>query len=174
MRGTRADTTAKVDENGKVAEDVYLETTEKVEDTTDPIAKATVPANAKTTAAFGDDAVPLALRVEEAPTANITVSNTFVSEMAESKPWQTITNYQGNLLIAFTAGDEEILSQDTIDGTLEAAHARKMNFVNLYGQFYDATHNYTGVEGADDEAVRNRIEAQTAQFFRQTLLWGTL
>ena len=101
-----------------------------------------------------------------------TVSNTFVSEMAESKPWQTITNYQGNLLIAFTAGDEEILSQDTIDGTLEAAHARKMNFVNLYGQFYDATHNYTGVEGADDEAVRNRIEAQTAQFFRQTLLWG--
>ncbi len=172
MRGTRADTTAKVDENGKVAEDVYLETTEKVEDTTDPIAKATVPANAKTTAAFGDDTVPLALRVEEAPTANITVSNTFVSEMAESKPWQTITNYQGNLLIAFTAGDEEILSQDTIDGTLEAAHARKMNFVNLYGQFYDATYNYTGVEGADDEAVRNRIEAQTAQFFRQTLLWG--
>lgn len=105
---------------------------------------------------------------------NVTVSNTFVSEMAESKPWQTITNYQGNLLIAFTAADEEILSQDTIDGTLEAAHARKMNFVNLYGQFYDATHNYTGVEGADDEAVRNRIEAQTAQFFRQTLLWGTL
>ena len=94
--------------------------------------------------------------------------------MAESKPWQTITNYQGNLLIAFTAGDEEILSQDTIDGTLEAAHARKMNFVNLYGQFYDATHNYTGVEVADDEVVRNRIEAQTAQFFRQTLLWGTL
>ena len=135
MRGTRADTTAKVDENGKVAGDVYLETTEKVEDTTDPIAKATVPANAKTSAAFGDDTVPLALRVEEAPTANITVSNTFVSEMAESKPWQTITNYQGNLLIAFTAGDEEILSQDTIDGTLEAAHARKMNFVNLYGSF---------------------------------------
>lgn len=107
-------------------------------------------------------------------TANITVSNTFVSEMAESKPWQTITNYQGNLLIAFTAEDEEILSQDTIDGTLEAAHARKINFVNLYGQFYDATHNYTRVEGADDEAVRNRIEAQTAQFFRQMLLWGTL
>ena len=49
-----------------------------------------------------------------------------------------------------------------------------MNFVNLYGQFYDATHNYTGVEGADDEAVRNRIEAQTAQFFRQTLMCGTL
>ena len=145
-----------------------METTEKVEDTTDPIAKATVPANAKTSAAFGDDTVPLALRVEEAPTANITVSNTFVSEMAESKPWQTITNYQRNLLI------EEILSQDTIDGTLEAAHARKINFVNLYGQFYDATHNYTGVEGADDEAIRNRIEAQTAQFFRQTLLWGTL
>ena len=103
---------------------------------------------------------------------NVTGSNTLVSEMAESKPWQTITNYQGNLLIAFTAGDEEILSQDTIDGTLEVAHARKMNFVNLYGQFYDATHNYTGGEGADDEAVRNRIEAQTAQFFRQTLLWG--
>lgn len=97
-----------------------------------------------------------------------------VSPVTINKPWQTITNYQGNLLIAFTAGDEEILSQDTIDGTLEAAHARKMNFVNLYGQFYDATHNCTGVEGADDEAVRNRIEAQTAQFFRQTLLWGAL
>lgn len=86
MRGTRADTTAKVDENGKVAEDVYLETTEKVEDTTDPIAKATVPANAKTTAAFGDDAVPLALRVEEAPTANITVSNTL------SVKWQRVSH----------------------------------------------------------------------------------
>lgn len=101
---------------------------------------------------------------------NVTISNAFVSEMAESEPWQVIANYQGNLLIAFTAGDEEILSQDTIDGTLETVHARKLNFVDLYGQFYDATHNYTGIEGADDEAVRNRIETQTAQFFQQMLL----
>ena len=68
----------------------------------------------------------------------------------------------------------QFLSVREIERTEEVkrVHARKMNFVNLYGQFYDATHNYTGVEGADDEAVRNRIEAQTAQFFRQTLLWG--
>ena len=64
-------TTAKVNEDGTVAKDVYLETTEKVEDTPDPIAKAIVPANAKTTAAPGDDTVPLVLRVEEAPTATI-------------------------------------------------------------------------------------------------------
>lgn len=66
----------------------------------------------------------------------------------------------------------QFLSVREIERTEEVkrVHARKMNFVNLYGPFYDATHNYTGVEGADDEAVRNRIEAQTAQFFRQTLL----
>jgi len=50
----------------------------------------------------------------------------------------------------------------------------KNEFCEFVWQFYDATHNYTGVEGADDEAVRNRIEALTAQFFRQTLLWETL
>ena len=68
----------------------------------------------------------------------------------------------------------QFLSVREIERTEEVkrVHARKMNFVNLYGQFYDAMHNYTGVEGADDEAVRNRIETQTAQFFRQTLLWG--
>ena len=52
------------------------------------------------------------------------------------------------------------------------AKTKKADNLYLHGQFYGATHNYTGVEGADDEAVRNRIEAQTAQFFRQTLLWG--
>ena len=74
-------TTAKVDESGKVAEDVYLETTEKIEGTTDPIAKATVPANARTTAASGDDTVPLVLRVEEAPNANITGVDTTTNKL---------------------------------------------------------------------------------------------
>ena len=74
-------TTAKVDENGKVAEAVYLETTEKIEGTTDPIAKATVPANARTTAASGDDTVPLVLRVEEAPNANITGVDTTTNKL---------------------------------------------------------------------------------------------
>lgn len=101
---------------------------------------------------------------------NAVISSAFVSEMADSDPWQAITDYRGKLLVAFSAGDEEILSQETIDGTLAAAHARKMNFVNLYGQFYDATHNYTGTEGADDGAVRARIETQTSKFFLETLL----
>ena len=73
--------TAKVDENGKVAEDVYLETTEKIEGTTDPIAKATVPASAKTTVAPDDDTVSLVLRVEEAPTATIPNVDSFMSNL---------------------------------------------------------------------------------------------
>ena len=38
--------------------------------------------------------------------------------------------------------------------------------LRLFGQFLSVREI--------ERAVRNRIEAQTAQFFRQTLLWGTL
>ena len=67
----------------------------------------------------------------------------------------------------------QFLSAREIERTEEVKRVHIESYIDyLYGQFYDARHNYTGVEVADDEVVRNRIEAQTAQFFRQTLLWG--
>ena len=65
----------------------------------------------------------------------------------------------------------QFLSVREIERTEEVKRVHIESYIDyLYGQFYDARHNYTGVEVADDEVVRNRIEAQTAQFFRQTLL----
>lgn len=67
----------------------------------------------------------------------------------------------------------QFLSAREIERTEEVKRVHIESYIDyLYGQFYDARHNYTGVEVADDEVVRNRIEAQTAQFFRQTLLCG--
>ena len=102
---------------------------------------------------------------------NVTVGSSFFEQMADSDPWQSITAYRGPLLIAFAAGDPELLSQDTINGTLQAAAARGVNFTNLYGQFTDATHNYTALDGSGetDRAVRERIESATAEFFIQAL-----
>lgn len=103
----------------------------------------------------------------ELPQWSTEVSTEFIEQMSSSDPWDKLRSYQGALLVAFAAGDVELLSQDTIDGTLEAAAARGKNFTNLYGQFTDATHNYTALSGqpADDEAVAARLEEATAAFF---------
>lgn len=103
----------------------------------------------------------------ELPRWGVTVSTEFVEQMAESDPWAKIENYRGALLVAFAAGDVELLSQRTIDGTLEAAAARGQNFTNLYGQFTDATHNYTALseDAGEDETVRARLDQATAEFF---------
>lgn len=107
----------------------------------------------------------------ELPGWNVSIGADFVDQMLRQDPLEILTAYQGALLIAFTAGDTELLSQQTIDETLLAAARRGENFVNLYGQFVDATHNYTAVSGdpEDDRAVRERIEEQTAAFFIRAL-----
>lgn len=103
---------------------------------------------------------------------HVTVSSDFLEQMDRSEPWSAMSGYRGALLVAFAAGDVELLSQQTIDGTLQAAASRGVNFTNLYGQFTDATHNYTaaGSSPQADQAVRERIESLTADFFAQALL----
>lgn len=103
------------------------------------------------------------------PQWGVTVSLTYIDQMAAGDPWAAITAYDGPLLIAFAAGDLDLLSQTTIDGTLAAADARGAAYENLWGQFDDATHNYTGLDPAADADVRARIESATAGFFVQAL-----
>lgn len=105
------------------------------------------------------------------PSWGVTISYDFLDQMQRKDPLESLSTYQGSLLIAFAAGDPELLSQQTIDDTLQAAAARGKDFVNLYGQFADATHNYTALSGdADEDAqIRSRIETATANFFIEAL-----
>ena len=103
------------------------------------------------------------------PQWGVTISLDFITQMADSDPWAALTGYQGPLLVAFAAGDVDLLSQGTIDGTRAAADARGADWLDLYGQYEDATHNYTGLTAENDAAVRERIETQTAEFFIEAL-----
>ena len=103
------------------------------------------------------------------PRWGVTISLDFITQMADSDPWAALTGYQGPLLVAFAAGDVDLLSQGTIDGTRAAADARGADWLDLYGQYEDATHNYTGLTAENDAAVRERIETQTAEFFIEAL-----
>lgn len=102
---------------------------------------------------------------------NVEVSCQWLEEMANSSPWQKLQEYQGPILVAFSGGDPELLSQQTIDGTLGTLVERKQNFVSLYGQFFNATHNYTAQsdDAAEDMEIRSRLEQKTAQFFVENL-----
>ena len=83
-----------------------------------------------------------------------------------------IRDYTGALLVAFAGGDLDLLSQTTIDDTLQAANDRESDFVDLSDQFADATHNYTAQ--SEDEAETAEISAllenSTAEFLIDALL----
>ncbi|MGN0975773.1 MAG: alpha/beta hydrolase family protein [Gemmiger sp.] len=103
---------------------------------------------------------------------NTEISGAFVEEMADSHPWELLQNYHGALLVSFAGGDVELLSQQTIDGTLAAAGARGEPFLSLYGQFARANHNYTDAldgDAAESARIVQSIEEQTAQFFVDAL-----
>lgn len=103
---------------------------------------------------------------------NVTISSDFIEQMDKSHPADGIRNYSGALLLAFAGGDLDLLSQTTIDDTLQAAQDRGTDFVNLYGQFEDATHNYAAQSGntAETAEISARLENQTAEFFIGALL----
>lgn len=107
----------------------------------------------------------------ELPKWGVTISRDFVEQVAGQDPAASLRSYNGPLLLAFTAGDTELLSQTTIDLTRQAAAEHGGPLVDLTGQFEDATHNFTAVSGAskDDKAVRSRIESATAEFFEEYL-----
>lgn len=106
----------------------------------------------------------------ELPQWGVTVSNEFLEQMAESDPCAALEQYRGALLVSFAGADPDLLSQQTIDRTEAAAEARGLPWVDLYGQFEDATHNYTALEGGDEDAIAARLEDATVEFLCQALL----
>ena len=105
---------------------------------------------------------------------NVTISADFVNEMDTSHPCDSIRSYTGALLIAYTGADPELLSQTTIDETLQAARDRGTPFTDLSGQFANANHNYQSAAGdeAETASISQSIEGQTAQFLADALLPG--
>ena len=90
-----------------------------------------------------------------------------------SHPADYIRDYKGALLIAFNGGDQELLSQTTIDDTLQAAKDRGPALHHdLSDQFGNANHNYQSLAGdeAETKAISESIESQTVDFLVQALL----
>lgn len=106
------------------------------------------------------------------PTWGVTVSDTFLEEMAESAPCVVLEEYQGDILVAFTAGDAEVLSEGTIELTLDALKARDVPFVDLSEAFPDATHNYAAMPESKitSTEVCDHIENATVDFLADALL----
>lgn len=106
------------------------------------------------------------------PTWGVTVSDTFLEEMSESDPCAVLEEYQGDVLVAFTAGDAEVLSEGTIELTLDALKARDISFVDLSEAFPDATHNYAVLPESNTTGteVCDRIEKATVDFLADALL----
>ena len=105
------------------------------------------------------------------PKWGVTISADFVQQVADQDPTASLRTYNGPLLLAYTAGDAELLSQTTIDLTRQAAAEHSGPLVDLTGQYEDATHNFTAASGKkiDDFSVRRRIESATAEFFEEYL-----
>lgn len=110
----------------------------------------------------------------ELPQWQVSVSGRFMDQMALSNPNEQLAKFEGRLLVAFAAGDAEILSEETIRETLLAAKQADKDFVNLYGLFEDATHNYTALsqQEQEDTRIRQRIETETVRFLSEALLEG--
>lgn len=103
---------------------------------------------------------------------SVTISSEFLEQMDVSHPADHIRDYKGALLIAFNGGDQELLSQTTIDDTLQAAKDRGLPFTDLSDQFGNANHNYQSLAGDEEEtkAISESIESQTVDFLVQALL----
>ncbi|MDD4849610.1 MAG: alpha/beta fold hydrolase [Gemmiger sp.] len=105
------------------------------------------------------------------PGWNVAISTAFVEQMADSHPLDALAGYSGALLVAFAGGDTELLSQGTIDATLQAAAGRAQPFTDLSAGFAAATHNYAALSGdeAEGAALAQSLESQTASFLLDAL-----
>jgi dienelactone hydrolase len=106
---------------------------------------------------------------------NTTISAEFVDQMDSSHPWDTIRGYHGQLLIAFTGADPDILSQETIDGTIAAAQEGGMPLTDLSALFANATHNYAAISGdtAESSQFNELLVSKTSEFFVSALTGKT-
>lgn len=92
-------------------------------------------------------------------------------EMAASDPCGVLAGYPGALLAAFTGGDAELLSEDTVALVQNTLATRDLPFVDMTNDFPDANHNYQAAEGSavSDAEIAARIENATAEFLVSAL-----
>lgn len=107
----------------------------------------------------------------ELPQWGVTASDELFAEMADSDPCAVLAGYRGEVLLAFTGGDPDLLSRDTMELVHRTLEEREQPFVDLTGDFPDATHNYLAAEdsGATDGEVSARIEDATTEFLIEAL-----
>lgn len=107
----------------------------------------------------------------ELPQWGVAASAALFDEMAASDPCGVLAGYPGALLAAFTGGDAELLSEDTVALVQNTLATRDLPFVDMTNDFPDANHNYQAAEGsaASDAEIAARIENATAEFLISAL-----
>ena len=107
----------------------------------------------------------------ELPQWGVTASAALFDEMADSDPCGVLAGYPGRLLVAFTGGDAELLSEDTVALVRNTLATRGGSFVDMTSDFPDANHNYLAAEdsAATDAEISARIENATAKFLAAAL-----
>lgn len=107
----------------------------------------------------------------ELPQWGVAAGAALFDEMAASDPCGVLAEYPGALLAAFTGGDAELLSEDTVALVQNTLATRDLPFVDMTNDFPDANHNYQAAEGsaASDAEIAARIENATAEFLVSAL-----
>ena len=107
----------------------------------------------------------------ELPQWGVAAGAALFDEMAASDPCGVLAGYPGALLAAFTGGDAELLSEDTVALVQNTLATRDLPFVDMTSDFPDANHNYQAAEGsaASDAEIAARIENATAEFLVSAL-----
>lgn len=107
----------------------------------------------------------------ELPQWGVAAGAALFDEMAASDPCGVLAGYPGALLAAFTGGDAELLSEDTVALVQNTLATRDLPFVDMTNDFPDANHNYQAAEGSDasDAEIAARIENATAEFLVSAL-----
>lgn len=107
----------------------------------------------------------------ELPQWGVAAGAALFDEMAASDPCGVLAGYPGALLAAFTGGDAELLSEDTVALVQNTLATRDLPFVDMTNDFPDANHNYQAAEGsaASDAEIAARIENATAEFLVSAL-----
>lgn len=107
----------------------------------------------------------------ELPQWGVAAGAALFDEMAASDPCGVLAGYPGALLAAFTGGDAELLSEDTVALVQNTLATRDLPFVDMTNDFPDANHNYQAAEGSavSDAEIAARIENATAEFLVSAL-----
>lgn len=103
-------------------------------------------------------------------TFHFTVSAALFEEMADSHPNQILAEFEGPLLLCYS-GNENILSEQTIQQTVEAVQQHPDNWIKLR-VFDTANHNYLAADASTPETARldGKLRDVTLAFLQEALL----